>query len=139
MSSSPNEKKSDPPERTTLFIRRVDKQGQRLPYLKAQVPEQFMKNLLMRSKNKATCQDRKGAIRKELRIFLGFFLVGLVLIVGSFAFYHFVQSAVLTIEQALNPKSAYHIVSSLFKCLFFAGFGVWLLYPVYLVIKLIKK
>ncbi len=76
---------------------------------------------------------------KELRIFLGFFLTGLVLIAGSFAFYHISHLGALTTEEVLNPKSFYHVSSSVLHFTFYLGFGVWGMYPVYLIVKMLKK
>jgi len=78
-------------------------------------------------------------MKKEFRIFLGFFLTGLVIILVSWGLYHFFAGIRVTTEEMLNPKAPIWVLSGFFRLTWYLGFIVWACYPIGLVYRLIKR
>ncbi len=78
-------------------------------------------------------------VKKELHIFFGFFLTGLVIILVSWGLFHLTSGIRVTREEMLNPKAPIWALSNFFRLTWYLGFIVWGCYPISLVYRLIRR
>ena len=79
------------------------------------------------------------AFLSALRIFLGFFLTGLVIMLVSLVFYHLTYTRTFTTAEVVNPNDPSWWITDFFRITWYLGFIVWACYPVYLVIMVLGK
>jgi hypothetical protein len=78
-------------------------------------------------------------MKKEIRIFLAFFLTGLVIILVSFALFHLTYPKTVTSEELVNKWAWCWFLPTMSQVTWYFGFAVWLFYPVFFVIRIIKS
>jgi len=76
---------------------------------------------------------------KELRILLGFFLTGLVVILVSWGLYHLTCPNNITTEEMLNKWAWCWFLPMMFRLTWYLGFIVWGCYLIGLMYRLIKR